>query len=328
MDAKVSLVVPVYNVEEYVAECLESLIHQTLREIEIVVINDGSPDGSAAICHRFAQEDTRIRVIDQENAGLSAARNRGIQESTGAYILFVDSDDFLEPDACEHLYAAAQKHNLDVCRGDLYRPEPGGEKKRISPAIPERLQNQVLSGRTFFSETVKAGIYQPFAWLNLYKRAFLLAHELAFVPGMYYEDQEWSISVFVASDPRMMVLPLEFYAYRFRESSITGHARLKNVTDLLHVMEGILTRLKTGNFDPHTRQALRRSLSRPFNVAAHFYPRLTKADRRSARRALTLRLRWQGMIHAEKRGKTPITNTLFALSPRLGGWLIGKLQSQ
>lgn len=111
----VSVIIPVYNAEDYLPACLDSLLCQTLTEIEILLIDDGSTDGSGRICDACAAKDARVRVIHQENQGVSRARNQGIEHAAGEYILLVDSDDWAEPTLCEQLYMTAEAHHADLC---------------------------------------------------------------------------------------------------------------------------------------------------------------------------------------------------------------------
>ncbi len=118
---KVSVIIPVYNVEKYIRECLDSVVNQTLKDIEIICVNDGSPDNSLAILEEYAAKDTRIKIINQENAGLSCARNAGLQIAQGEYIGFVDSDDWVDLDFFEKLYKTAKEYNAEIACADLYR---------------------------------------------------------------------------------------------------------------------------------------------------------------------------------------------------------------
>ena len=117
---KVSIIVPVYNVEKYLCQCLESLVHQTLTDIEIICVNDGSTDNSLGILNKYAQLDSRIKVFSQKNQGVSSARNLGLEKVNGEYITFVDSDDWIELNACEILYNTAQERNTDILLCSYY----------------------------------------------------------------------------------------------------------------------------------------------------------------------------------------------------------------
>ena len=114
---KVSVVIPVYNVEGYLEECLDSVINQTLEDIEIICINDGSTDNSLEILEEYAKKDNRIKILNQENQGISATRNNGLKICKGKYICFLDSDDYLELNALMETYDISEKYSLDICSG-------------------------------------------------------------------------------------------------------------------------------------------------------------------------------------------------------------------
>lgn len=117
----VSVIAPVYNVEKYIDRCIKSVLGQTLRDIELILVDDGSPDDCGKICDGYAATDSRIKVIHKENGGVSAARNDGLSIATGEYVIFVDSDDWVEPDACEVMYQSAKNNNADIVIGDINR---------------------------------------------------------------------------------------------------------------------------------------------------------------------------------------------------------------
>lgn len=125
---KISVIVPVYNVEKYLDRCVNSIRNQTLSDIEIILVDDGSPDGCPALCDKFAQEDSRIKVVHKENGGLSSARNAGISVATGKYIGFVDSDDFIDFDMYEKLFECAEDNTVDFVMEDYWRVPVSGDK--------------------------------------------------------------------------------------------------------------------------------------------------------------------------------------------------------
>ena len=131
MEPKVSIIIPVYNVEPFLARCLDSVAGQTLRGIEIICVDDGSPDRSIDILNRYAAQDGRIRVISQENRGLGGARNRGFDAATGEFILFVDSDDWIDPAYCERLYEAAREAEADIACASMLKIRPSYSKWTI-----------------------------------------------------------------------------------------------------------------------------------------------------------------------------------------------------
>ena len=120
---KISIVVPIYKVEQYLDKCVNSLVNQTYKEIEILLVDDGSPDRSPKMCDKYAQEDPRIKVIHKVNGGLSDARNFGLKEVVGEYVLFVDSDDYIDVDTCEKFVSIMKDNKPDIVVGNAYRLE-------------------------------------------------------------------------------------------------------------------------------------------------------------------------------------------------------------
>lgn len=117
---KISVIIPIYNVEKEIHRCVDSVINQTLEDIEIILVDDGSPDNCSIICDEYGEKDKRVRVIHKENGGLSDARNVGLLESSGEYILFVDSDDYIDSRTCEKFYSSAEEH-IDILVGDAVK---------------------------------------------------------------------------------------------------------------------------------------------------------------------------------------------------------------
>ena len=185
---KVSVIVPVYNSEKYLNRCVESLIHQTLQEVEIILVNDGSKDGSGEICRKFAQEDSRIVYIEQKNTGVSAARNRGLDVASGEFVMFCDSDDYYEESAAEKLLKLAQNHQADWVLGAVRKDIKG----KIEIAFPGEfaVENQQERAKTIVKLTENFMIYQ--LWGKLYRREIIEANQLRMRMEMSCgEDHEW-----------------------------------------------------------------------------------------------------------------------------------------
>ena len=198
-----SVIVPVYRVETYLPKCLDSLVGQTYADLEIILVDDGSPDRSGAICDEYAARDSRIVVIHQENRGLSGARNAGLDRATGEFVAFVDSDDYLERSMYENLMVAAMERNADIVIGDFYMilesgisrryirvPDDGSlEKVRemiLADRIPSYVWNKVYRKALF--DGVRYERIRGFEDLQITPRLFQRAHKVAFVPeaGYYY----------------------------------------------------------------------------------------------------------------------------------------------
>lgn len=178
---KVSVIIPVYNVQNYLQQCMDSVIAQTLSEIEIICVDDGSTDDSLNILHKYAEQDKRVRILTQSNAGAGAARNRGLREATGAYLSFLDSDDFFEPDMLEKSVACIEQYNADfvVFESDQYHMDHGEyiknpwvlRKKDIPPYMP--FTHRELTDNVFKT-------FVGWAWDKLYRRSFVEEHNLWF----------------------------------------------------------------------------------------------------------------------------------------------------
>ena len=206
---KVSIIVPVYNVEAYLPECMESLVHQTLEEIEIIAVNDGSPDNSIDILNRYAKEyPNKVKVFTTENHGVSHARNFGLEQATGEFVLFVDSDDYLELNMCEILYTKAITDGNDyvLCaRNNIYENNDGSISKKVAATLPIS-QNFKLSDRKF--ELVKIS---PFPWDKMFKRTLL--DGIRFPEGLRFEDLVVAFSV-AAKAECIGKVNLPLYNYR------------------------------------------------------------------------------------------------------------------
>lgn len=209
---KVSVLVPIYNVETFLPECLDSLMGQTLEDIEIICINDGSTDDSLKIVKQYAKKDKRIVIIDKENSGYGDSMNKGLEKACGEYVGIVESDDFIDFDAFEKMYKIAKKYNLDVVKTNFY--EYMTKKKRDiakSTMFLSEDENIVLNPcehRHVFYE-------QPSIWSAIYRREFLNKNDIRFLPspGASYQDAGFNFKVWAAAK-KVMLLNRAFLHYR------------------------------------------------------------------------------------------------------------------
>lgn len=223
----VSIVVPVYNVEKFIEECLNSVLAQTYQSYEIVLVNDGSTDNSLEICCKFQKQDSRVKVFSKVNGGLSSARNYGITKSTGEYIIFLDPDDYwINPTALEQLVKVANETKCDVVRGEFKEVDQRGEDLLVRK-IPKRLykiSGKICSSIEFLHGPISTG---NFVWLFLIKKKTL--DECIFNEEQkYQEDIEFNIRYFAVAR-RCVYIPLIFYAYRKRDNSLTSTLSIKNL---------------------------------------------------------------------------------------------------
>lgn len=227
---KISIVVPIYKVEKEIHRCVESLLAQTLKDIEIILVDDGSPDNCPSICDDYAKKDNRIKVIHKENGGLSDARNFGLLEAEAVYVLFVDSDDYIDKNTCEKFYNSIEADE-DIIVGDAVRVE--GEKESLM-GHAEVAIDSAISGSEFLREQLRSKKMYMAAWLNLYKREFLINNDLFFKKGILHEDEQWTPRVFLKAK-KVRYIKFPFYYYIIRENSITKKKdKTKNGIDLIN----------------------------------------------------------------------------------------------
>ena len=171
-DTLISVIVPVYKVEKYLVRCVDSILGQTYSNLEVILVDDGSPDGSGAICDEYAQKDARIRVIHKENGGLSSARNAGIDIATGEYFGFVDSDDWIEPDTYETMLGFARKHDAKMVVGGRYDVDADTMEKTIGlcPEKEEVISGIELLGRVFLWDNVDSSACDKLFHRSLYRQ--------------------------------------------------------------------------------------------------------------------------------------------------------------
>lgn len=207
---KVSVIVPIYNVEKYLAKCLNSLINQTLKEIEIICVNDGSTDNSLKILENFEKNDSRIKVVSQQNMGLSGARNTGLNIATGEYIGFVDSDDWVDLEFFEKLYNVAKENSADISCAGFKRRGKFLSTTRISykkVKVYEDINDKILA----------IGIPEHnYIWNKIYLND---KWNFKFQDGRYFEDMAISIKILHALK-KMVTVPNVYYNYRRTPNSI------------------------------------------------------------------------------------------------------------
>lgn len=233
---KVSVIIPVYNVYQYLRTCVES-VQKLKTNVEIILVDDGSKDNSGALCDELAAGDSRIIVVHQQNGGLSKARNTGIENSTGDYVMFLDSDDFVDPEITDDMlsrlsaepdilmglyrnyYSEGSRFDKEACDGFL-SIEGAMPIDRFLVAVPADGTNSYMVAVRF-----------------IVRRDFLLQHDLFFTQKIYHEDEEWTQRLLCSAD-NILVTHNYFYQYRqAREGAITSKVTAKHVWDIFTIME-------------------------------------------------------------------------------------------
>lgn len=226
--AKVSIIIPTYNVEMYLVECMESVIHQTLKDIEIICINDGSTDGSLEILKRYAQKDDRIVLVDKENGGYGIAMNIGLEKATGEYIGIVEPDDFVKLDMYESLYQIAKDNDLDFVKADFYRFKRTDEDDMNM--VYNRLSKNPEDYNKVFnpSEDTEAIRYIMNTWSGIYKKEFIEKHHIRHneTPGASFQDNGFWFQTFIFAT-RAMIVDKPYYMNRRDNPNSSVHNREK-----------------------------------------------------------------------------------------------------
>ncbi len=230
----VSIVVPVYNVEDYLEKCVRSILAQTERDFELLLIDDGSPDGSGALCDTLAKEDERIRVVHQKNQGLGGARNTGIQAAQGEWLLFVDSDDWIDPDILEKSLNTAQRGSADMVLFGFRSVDPEG--RELGVFLDKPCKNRPLSPK----EHKELLLCSPCAWNKLYRASLFLDTDIRYPLRVWYEDIRTTLKVMLKA--RSIVLLDDVgYHYLQRPGSIIQSLNVERNVEILDAFRDIFT---------------------------------------------------------------------------------------
>ena len=294
METAISVIVPIYRVEKFLPQCIESVLNQTFTNFELILVDDGSPDRCPAICDEAAERDARVRVIHQANAGLSAARNAGIEAAHGAWLSFVDSDDYIAPHFCEKLYQTAQRTNADCVMCSVQNVDESG--KLIDSALM-RVADEVKTGREVLRKIGRDDV-TPYltAWNKLYRRK--LFNTLRYPAGRQNED------VFVFAElfcqvQRAVCVAEPLYFYRKRIGSIMNSVvTLRNLDEMWAYV----------NCFEHLQQddeesTLKETEKRVFAKLTGVYYRVTEEDRHSNKMKQAKKAQWNIAMRLMKQGQ-------------------------
>lgn len=243
----VSIIVPVYNVEYYLKQCLDSVINQTYKDIEIILIDDGSTDNSGKICEEYAKKDARIKFFRQKNKGLSAVKNRGIETASGDYIMFIDSDDYADVQLCEKLLDALTEQDSDMAVCHYSYIGDDGELLSTSDFGGYRpFPDSVLTGNDYIESICRYGsMICVVSWNKIYKKSVF--KNLRFAEGKLSED-ELIIHHIADACSRIAIISGQYYYYRIRKGSITNTEHLVKRLDNTYALLDRLNFIKERNY--------------------------------------------------------------------------------
>lgn len=234
-----SVIIPVYNVEAYLQKCVDSVINQNFSDIEVVLVDDGSPDNCPQICDEYVVKDKRIKVIHKKNGGLSEARNYGIKAATGTYIMFLDSDDYWEGEDCLKNIASrlSSGSSIDVLIHGCTDYLVNQNKKIISRTGYNKTLIRNSKKEEVLNYFFKSGLFPGSAWTTVSRRAFILENDIFFIQGIKAEDIDWLLNLFLKAE-EFDAIDDTFYIYlKYRTESITGTSDIKSMNDVLFTIE-------------------------------------------------------------------------------------------
>lgn len=237
---KISIVVPVYNVEKYIKKCMDSLLDQDFEDYEIIVVNDGTKDNSMDYVRQVYKKTNKIVIYEQKNAGLSAARNSGIRLSRGKYILFCDSDDALEKDCLPRLYKEMEEKQLDVLLYDARMIEEDGTTSKENPYNRTNINDDMMSGCETLATLLDSNSYLASACLYIIKREVLITNKLFFEEGIFHEDELFTPVLLLNSNRVIHKNWLVYHRFIHEGSIMTGNNLAKRMEGLSIVIQKLM----------------------------------------------------------------------------------------
>jgi len=280
----ISIIVPIYNGEAYLRECLDSVLTQSFRNFQVVCINDGSTDGSAAILSEYAAADERFEVITQKNAGLSHSRNVGIRHAKGDYVQFLDCDDRLTPDALAILYEQAVKKQLDILYYDgeaffdSFTVDSEEMKRYKSLYLCKTTIDGVLSGLNMFQTLVEARSYRASACLQFIRRAYILENALDFYEGIYYEDNIFTLKSMTKAQKTGYCHKALYERRVHADSIVTSRKDYKHLRSYVIAYTEMAQYALANNFPVPVKQGITSALYMLRKQADDVYDSLTAAE--------------------------------------------------
>ena len=228
MNKKISIIVPIYNMEQYLERCLLSLIHQDYQNLEIILINDGSTDNSINICNKYKKIDNRIIVINKEHSGLSDTRNIGIKKATGDYIGFVDSDDYIDKDMFKNLIEGAEKYQCEISMCDLVETYNPNEKAKRDPLNYIKMNKKQALEQLLYDKNIGNYVID-----KLFSKT--LFDNISFPIGKLYEDISTTYKLFIKAN-NIIYIPTTMYYYYQRSDSIVNNITRKSILDYINAV--------------------------------------------------------------------------------------------
>lgn len=281
-----SVIIPIYKVEKYLHKCVNSVLEQNFKDVEIILVNDGSPDDCPRICDKFSEKDARIKVIHQINGGLSAARNKGIKHALGEYLLFLDSDDYWAgKDALKNIVSKINERKFDVlvhsCKDySCITGKYTVKNKLYNNMIIEKSSKAIVLNYLFSN-----GLFPGSAWTTVTRREFILKNNLFFIEGIKAEDIDWLLNVYLNANLFTSTNDTFYIYLKHRNDSITGTADIKSIKDVLFTIDKWERKLNSPDYLNYKYDVIS-YLSNQYFITLLIYYRLSKDHKYTAKRLL------------------------------------------
>ena len=241
----ISIIIPIYNVEKYLDECLTSVMNQTYKNFEVILVNDGTKDNSIEIVNKFISKHNNIKLVNKENGGLGSARNVGINHARGKYLIFIDSDDYIEATYIEKLYTEIEKSKSDIviCGINKYYEN----SKNIEPVNLEVENNKSYSSLEAIKLLFTNKIFCH-AWNRIYRKELFINNNILFPEGKLYEDILPAVKL-ISKSKKISFIKENLYYYRIREGAITSSKNIKAIEDYNYAIDKVNKYISTSVYE-------------------------------------------------------------------------------
>lgn len=319
---RLTYIVPIYNMEKYMKQCIDSIIAQESDNIEIILIDDGSTDDSPQLCDEYSKKFQFIHTIHKENGGISSARNAGLNIAKGKYICFVDSDDFYKIKFADEFLNICESNNVDIIRGwyGIYDEEIQDYLSHPFPRIT--YAQQVLSGYDFLVKSISEKANEVVPWLGFFRRDYLIKNKLYFPEGISYEEDQLFFLKALLCDGKCRVYQsdVEFYGYRKRRGSATKSPSLKQVDDIIYVVNAETKLIDKYKVTGKTKKAAYKYICSSFYQLTSIYGRLKKKDREVIVKKVPFWIKQQCILYPYDRHQQ-VKILLFTFARKIVDWI-------
>ncbi len=305
-----SVVIPVYKVEDYLERCVNSVLNQDFKDFEIILVDDGSPDKCPEICDSLAEKDNRITVIHKQNGGLSSARNAGIENAKGEYISFLDSDDAWAEGKLKELIEHVSENPSDMTVFYAADVLPDGEKY----VRKDRLPFGVFTKDEYYKKLIENGNLQESACTKLIRTEFLQKNKLTFQDKMISEDTEWMFRLLRCAD-KITVAPIELFLCTYgREGSISNTAGKKSLSDILKIIRQSVEYYEKNGDETHTKDYELAHCGYLLSIAVGIYGGLDKHDKKELKKEFSPLIPLLRLSNSKKVKLVRMVYSVFGLS--------------